>query len=195
MAKNIGLDASLKDIDVYKSDKDIEEEKEQLELLPMPLDMKEEEKTTNSGVMRGRGRPSGSKNKNTEAWTKFFLNNYRSPLEILGETYSMKVGDLATKLNCKKEVAFKFQIAAAQAVAGYIHQKQPIAIDLQGEVLPMLVLADPNLIEFTQQEKEVEELGEFTAEIIDVTPEEKTKQIQQVMDCIHEKLEDESLKD
>lgn len=79
---------------------------------------------------RGRGRPKGSKNKRTEDWTEYLLNNYRSPLIMFAETYSRPTAALALELACTLEEAFKIQMDAAKQLAPYVHQKLPQAIEI-----------------------------------------------------------------
>ena len=81
----------------------------------------------------GPGRPKGSKNKAAEEWGEYILQQYRSPLIFLAETYNRPVGLLATELKCDRLEAFKIQIQAAKDLAPYVHQKQPQALDIGGE--------------------------------------------------------------
>ncbi|MCF6216820.1 MAG: hypothetical protein L3J58_11705 [Emcibacter sp.] len=85
------------------------------------------------GARSGPGRPKGSKNKSSEEWAEHILNQYRSPLIFLAETYNRPVGLLAAELKCDRLEAFKIQLAAAKDLAPYVHQKQPQALDLGGE--------------------------------------------------------------
>jgi len=86
-----------------------------------------------NGEKRGRGRPKGSKNKRTEDWTEYLLNNYRSPLIMFAETYSRPTAALALELHCSLEDAFKIQMDAAKQLAPYVHQKLPQAIEFDTE--------------------------------------------------------------
>ena len=86
-----------------------------------------------TGEKRGRGRPKGSKNKRTEDWTEYLLNNYRSPLIMFAETYSRPTAALALELRCTFEEAFKIQMDAAKQLAPYVHQKLPQAIEIEGD--------------------------------------------------------------
>lgn len=86
-----------------------------------------------TGEKRGRGRPKGSKNKRTEDWTEYLLNNYRSPLIMFAETYSRPTAALALELCCTLEEAFKIQMDAAKQLAPYVHQKLPQAIEIEGD--------------------------------------------------------------
>lgn len=85
------------------------------------------------GARSGPGRPKGSKNKSSEEWAEYILNQYRSPLIFLAETYNRPVGLLAAELKCDRLEAFKIQLVAAKDLAPYVHQKQPQALELGGE--------------------------------------------------------------
>ncbi len=88
------------------------------------------------------GRPRGSRNRRTAEWCDYILGQYRSPLVVMAETYSMPVEELAEKLGCDKLDAFKAQQAAAAALAPYIHQRQPQAIELPEHTRGLLVIGD-----------------------------------------------------
>lgn len=87
---------------------------------------------------RSVGRPKGSRNRSTEAWRSFFLRQNKSPLMFLGGIYSVTTQQLSKDMSIDKEDALKYQIAAAQAVLPYIHQKQPIALERADDVLPII---------------------------------------------------------
>lgn len=89
---------------------------------------------------RGRGRPEGARNKRTQEVADYLLSRYRSPLEVLAETYSLPVEVLAQKLGCTPYEAKKLQVAAADKLAPYLHQKQPVAIDAGERGLVQLVI-------------------------------------------------------
>lgn len=76
------------------------------------------------------GRPAGSRNKRTEEWVAYLLGRYRSPLVMLAETYSRTTASLAAELQCKKSEAFDIQVKAATALAPYLHQKLPQAVEV-----------------------------------------------------------------
>lgn len=91
-----------------------------------------------SVTRRGAGRPKGSRNRSTEAWRSFFLRQNKSPLLFLGGIYSVPTSKLASDIGVKMEDALKYQIAAAQAVLPYVHQKQPIAVERSDDILPVI---------------------------------------------------------
>jgi hypothetical protein len=86
------------------------------------------------------GRPKGAKNRSTEQWRAFFLSQHRSPLLVLAEAYSMRVGDLASRLGCDLLDAFKLQQAAAAAVLPYVHQRQPQAVEISTPERGVLII-------------------------------------------------------
>ena len=138
-----GLNAAVNAAMEAFGDAEPGEKLEQLALLPLPLDKGSEETEIDA---RGRGRPKGSKNKRTEAWTEFLLSNYRSPLEALAQIVAKPVRALAKELKCSRLEAFKLQIQAAKELAPYVHQKQPTAVDLKADnaVNLAIILGDPS---------------------------------------------------
>jgi hypothetical protein len=104
---------------------------------------------------RGPGRPAGSPNKRTEAWTQYLLANYRSPLEGLADAASMRTQDLIDRLELKRAdltnadviALYKAQIAAAVQLAPYLHSKQPTSIDVGGEGGVRLAFLMPSMAE------------------------------------------------
>ena len=87
---------------------------------------------------RSAGRPKGSKNKSTKEWVEFFLSHHKSPLMFLGSIISEKTSDLARRTCSDRLDALKVQIAAANALLPYIHQKQPLAVEVKSEELPTI---------------------------------------------------------
>ena len=98
---------------------------EQLDMLPFDKQIAEK----NLPLQRGRGRPPGAKNKNTEQWRDYLLSRYASPLEGLAQTYSLPIDEICKMLSCTKLDAFKLQILAMKELAPYVHQKMPLALD------------------------------------------------------------------
>ena len=87
---------------------------------------------------RSAGRPKGSKNKSTKEWVEFFLSHHKSPLMFLGSIISEKTSDLARRTCSDRLDALKVQIAAANALLPYIHQKQPLTVEVKSEELPTI---------------------------------------------------------
>lgn len=123
------------------------EQAQQISLLPeLPLDSGFERQ--GAAGPRGRGRPPGAKNKNTEEWRRFLLATGRSPLEVLQQTFSCSIEQLARALGRDAPVTFdqalelyKLQIQAAKELAPYVHQKMPLAIDTgdQGGLIQLVI--------------------------------------------------------
>ena len=93
------------------------------------------------------GRPSGSRNKSTEAWRNLFLSKFRHPMMVLGELTSMTPAELAEQLQLYKfhegklvmhdgkpvlatGEAAQMQKDAAIALLPYLAQKLPMAIEI-----------------------------------------------------------------
>lgn len=100
------------------------------------------------------GRPKGARNKSTVEWAEFLLSQYRSPLVALAEIYSMPTDQLTDLLQKSADKHSRYrttqhggeeikvavdptkvlaiQKSAAEAVAQYVHQKAPTAIQAEG---------------------------------------------------------------
>jgi len=90
--------------------------------------------------VRGPGRPKGSRNKRTDEWVDYLLRGRRPPLLVLAETYSRPVDQLAKELSITKGEAFKLQLLAAKELAPYVHQKQPLAVQVDARGVVTLVI-------------------------------------------------------
>lgn len=110
--------------------------------LPLIADDREDRApaAANDDGPRGPGRPPGAVNKRTADMRDFILSRYRSPLEVLAQTYSRPVAELAAELDCSLEDAFKAQLFAAKELAPYVHGKMPVEVDLKGRGIVPLVL-------------------------------------------------------
>lgn len=106
---------------------------------------------------RGPGRPAGARNRRTQEWVDYILARYRSPLVVLAEIYSRTPEELATELKLYERVpigdgqyedrlatgeAFKRQMEALQAILPYVHQKQPMAVELNAKTAGMIVIGE-----------------------------------------------------
>ncbi len=94
-------------------------------------------------AVRGPGRPPGSRNKSTDQWVDYLLARYRSPLVALAEAYSRPVEELAKELGCSKLEAFTRQVMAAKELAPYVHQKQPVAVQVDSTGVVSLIIHAP----------------------------------------------------
>lgn len=84
---------------------------------------------------RRPGRPKGSKNRRTEAVTAWLLSQHRHPLQVMMEAYSMTPAELAAQIGVIATSdnlldIFKLQVRMAEAVAPYVAQKLPQAVQL-----------------------------------------------------------------
>jgi len=141
--KKVGLNAALGVVGV---EPEAMQKAEQLALLPTENLRSDLQAGDEVAERVGAGRPPGSKNKRTAEWTDYILSRHVSPLVFLAQTYSRPTGDLADELVCKKEDAFRIQIAAAKELAPYVHQKQPVAVEVSASGVVQLVLeASPDI--------------------------------------------------
>lgn len=87
---------------------------------------------------RRPGRPKGSKNRRTEAVTAWLLQQHRHPLAVMMEAYSMAPADFARSIGITAPDAdtlldiVKLQLRMAEAVAPYVAQKLPQAVQVEG---------------------------------------------------------------
>lgn len=105
------------------------------------------------------GRPKGARNRRTQEWVEYLLSRYRSPLVFLLETYHRSPRELAEQLELYKfhegklvvdprtnepvlatGEAAEIQVRAAIAALPYIHQKQPLAVEVTDEKRGLLVI-------------------------------------------------------
>lgn len=158
---------------------------EQPSLLPLRnAEEGEEAKKRGLSAERGRGRPPGSKNKTTKAWTNYILSRYSSPLIFLAEVYNRPLSDLVRELqavymeiNGLKNAPpmsmddimdiLKLQLGAAKESAPYLHQKQPMAIQGDGAGMVNLFIGGAQVGSVSTDEAQNLDL-----EIIDVKSEE-----------------------
>lgn len=87
---------------------------------------------------RKPGRPKGSKNRRTEAVTAWLLTQHRHPLSVMMEAYSMSPSDFAKAIGINSPDPdtlldiVKLQLRMAEAVAPYVAQKLPQAVQVEG---------------------------------------------------------------
>ena len=118
-------------------------EDEQLPLLPLPFDSKD---AARQSEKTGKpGRPAGSLNRRTEDFANYILTNFTSPLIGMAQTYSRPVEELAKDLGCDLLEAHKLQLDCMKALAPYVHQKMPVAVQGVGDAMPMLVVVAPEV--------------------------------------------------
>lgn len=101
------------------------------------------------------GRPKGSMNKRTEAMRDYLLKKYGNPLEGLASLAFRPTGDLIREMN---EIAAKsgikigatvmdvlqFQRGCFDALAPYVAQKMPTAVEIDARTANMLVIGTLN---------------------------------------------------
>ncbi|WP_310532525.1 hypothetical protein [Novosphingobium sp.] len=79
---------------------------------------------------RGRGRPVGARNRQTQEVRSYLLSRYVHPLEFLSQVYSRPTDALAAELGCSKKEAAFLQVRAASEVAPFVEGKMPVTVDL-----------------------------------------------------------------
>lgn len=89
---------------------------------------------------RGPGRPPGARNRRTEEWVEYLGNKGRLPLEVLHELYNKPLDELKAELGCSSLEAMQERRHAAVAALPYLHQKMPIALDVDQSGVVQLVI-------------------------------------------------------
>lgn len=82
---------------------------------------------------RGPGRPPGALNRRTQAFRDYVLARGVHPADVLIETYSRPVGDLAKELGCTLLEAHQAQRDAARIILEYTEGKMPVRVDIGAE--------------------------------------------------------------
>lgn len=96
---------------------------------------------------RGAGRPPGATNKRTQDWIEYYQRlGFQDPMRFLLEVMHRPVETLAAELGCTRKEAFDSMIAAARELQPYWHQKQPIAVEVDGRFLAIHVSATPETL-------------------------------------------------
>jgi len=109
---------------------------------------------------RGRGRPPGARNKRTERTVAWLLSKHRDPREVLLEIAEANPFDLAAEYGCTPWEAVQEKRAAANAVLPYVAERRPIAINLDGKVVH-LVLEAPKADQAVAEDGTIEIIGEI----------------------------------
>ena len=107
---------------------------EQLALLPG------EAAAAPAEVVRGPGRPKGSKNRRTEEWTRFIQAQYGAPLEELARVMQGGPAALARQLGVDLVDGWDRWLRVTEAILPYLHQKQPTAVSVDGAAPAPVVL-------------------------------------------------------
>lgn len=102
------------------------------------------------------GRPPGAANLATEEWRKFLFSKGVSPLVAMARYAMMPPDLLAQELGCSKLEAFDRWQRLQEALAPYLHQQMPRAVDVQGATAGILILGD---LTVQQRERIASDLG------------------------------------
>lgn len=93
---------------------------------------------------RGPGRPPGSRNRRTSQWVDYLLSRYASPLEVLAQMATAPVDRLKVQLGCTALEAFQEKRHCAIALAPFLHQRQPLAVNIsERKVIYLTIDASP----------------------------------------------------
>lgn len=113
---------------------------------------------------RGRGRPPGARNKRSDDVARYFIHKYGDPLDALGEIINTDVdvlyeqmrlaqGGEAKGKNITGKDALAFRLSAIAEAMPYIHQKRPMAVELNGKADAVIFIPGLNApLGFTQQQ-------------------------------------------
>jgi phage gp36-like protein len=107
---------------------------------------------------RGRGRPQGARNRQTQEVRSYLLSRYAHPLEFLSQVFSRPTDALAAELGCSKKEAAFLQVRAAAEVAPFVEGKMPVAIDLAVRGDMTLIIPGVNI---SQAEADMAANGDF----------------------------------
>jgi hypothetical protein len=131
-----GLTAAIEELGPGRPPSSIEER--QLALLPDIRDRAEAEQGGDGP--RGPGRPAGAKNRRTQEWVDYLGGRYGTPLERLAQLYSADPKELSRVFGLTMKDAFDVVRGAATAALPYMHQKQPVSVDVHGKGRMVVVL-------------------------------------------------------
>lgn len=117
----------------------------------------------------GPGRPKGASNLASRAFRAHFLSRFPSPVEAAAAVYVKSAAELAKELGCPAIEAEKLRLRAMEIAAPYVERKQPMAVEVEGTVRPVMAIIDPRL----PMAEELAALAEATGDggILDLIPE------------------------
>lgn len=101
-----------------------------------------------------RGRPPGATNLATEEFRKFLFGKGVNPLVAIARYAVMPPHLLAQELDCTLLEAFDRFMELQEALAPYLHQQMPRALDLGGATAGLLILGDISAAQRGQIEKD-----------------------------------------
>jgi hypothetical protein len=127
---------------------------------------------------RGAGRPSGSRNKRTLEWQRWFEATGEMPLAFLAKTFRQDTAQLAQQLGCDQIEALKVQRDAAVACLPYVEQRLPLAVeDVSEGKRPIIVVGQMSQGQRSQAQSRFgfklaggDGRGQQNQGVIDVTP-------------------------
>ena len=121
----------------------------QLALLPRPAEegakppVDRQEAEVVAEPERGPGRPPGARNRRTQDLVKYVTaKGYGLPIERLAQLYSSDPAQLVLAFNISYAEALEVIKSAAIACLPYLHQKQPVSVDIEGKGTFQLIIGD-----------------------------------------------------
>ncbi len=131
------------------------EDAEQLALLPSLAEKPHlggQETESGDDAPRRGGRPKGARNKRTVEMVRYLESRYGPPLERLAQLYSADPKELARQHHIKVKDALALMKDAAVAALPYMHQKQPVSVDVEGKGTFQLIVGQVADAELEQAE-------------------------------------------
>lgn len=131
------LDLAL--ADPAASSAPIEPGGEQLPLLPAEALAVEIERENQAAILRGPGRPKGSKNRKTEDWIDYINTNYGNPMVVLAKAMIEPLDQVRRALGGTLAEADKRRRECAEALLPFMHQKLPQAVELDKGIAQLVI--------------------------------------------------------
>lgn len=91
---------------------------------------------------RGPGRPLGARNRRAEDAARYVIEVIGDPLLMLAQIAVMPADELAAAAGCTTAAALAEKRLAAIAVLPYVHQRQPLAVNVSGKQTVTLIISD-----------------------------------------------------
>ncbi len=91
---------------------------------------------------RGPGRPLGARNRRSEDAARYLIEVIGDPLLMLAQIAVMPANELAAAAGFTIAAALAEKRLAAVAVLPYVHQRQPLAVNVSGKQTVTLIISD-----------------------------------------------------
>lgn len=147
---------------------------EQLGLLDPIAPAGEPPRASIEGQLRqGPGRRPGSRNRRTQEMVDYLLSKYPIPLEGLLRIASMSIDEIRAELKCDALEAGQERRLALIAALPYIHQRQPIAVDVTNHKAVHLTIVEGDPDAFGGDDDEIVTVQARVVSVQDVSKGEK----------------------